>query len=192
MANIRNIELKAQKVAEVSEKLQKARSVVLFDYRGLTVSEVTNLRNEMRNAGVEYVVHKNGIVRRAAAAAGIDEAVNGYLKGPNAFAFGYEDMIVPAKILKDFIKKTRKCEIKGGIVEGKVESAEFINALADMPSRETLIARLLGSMMSPISGLAIALDRIADKLEQEGPAAAAAAPATAAEQPVEAAEQPAE
>ena len=165
MSNIKNIEMKATKVAEVQEKVQKAKSVVLFDYRGLTVEEVTNLRNEMRAANIEYVVLKNGIMSRACEAAGIDSSISEMLKGPSAFAFGYEDAVAPAKILKDFIKKVKKCEIKGGIVEGNVESAATMTAIADLPPREVLIARLLGSMMSPISGLAIVLDQIAKKME---------------------------
>lgn len=164
MANIQNIELKAAKVAQVQEKLQRAKSVILFDYRGLTVAEATNLRAEMRSAGVEYVVLKNGIVERAAQALGLDETISEMLKGPSAFAFGYEDAVIPARILKDFIKKSKKCAIKGGIVESKVQSAEAVNQLADLPSREVLIARLLGSMMAPISGLAVVLDQISKKL----------------------------
>lgn len=174
MANIQNIQAKAAKVAEVQEKIQKAKSVILFDYRGLTVEEVTNLRSEMRKANIEYLVIKNGIVERAVDALGMDDAIKAMLKGPSAFAFGYEDVVAPAKILKDYIKKVKKCEIKGGIVEMKVESAQAINAIADLPSREVLIARLLGSMMSPISGLAVVLDQIAKKMEQ-GPIAAQAA-----------------
>ncbi len=173
MANIQNIEMKAAKVAEIQEKLQRAKSVIMFDYRGLTVEEVTNLRTEMRKSGIDYIVLKNGIVERAADAAGIDASVKALLKGPNAFAFGYEDAVAPAKILKDFVKKAKKCAIKGGIVEGKVEDEKTINAIADLPSREVLIARLLGSMMSPISGLAIVLDQIAKKMggAAEAPAA---------------------
>lgn len=192
MANALIIEQKAAKVAEVQEKIKKAKSVIIYDYRGLTVEEVTGLRNEMRKAGVEYLVLKNGIVERAAKAAGVDESVNEMLKGPSAFAFGYEDAVAPAKILKEYIRKTKKCALKGGIVEGKVEGAETINAIADLPSREVLIARLLGSMMSPISGLAIVLDQIAKKLEAEGPAAPAAeAPEAAPEAPEAAPEAPA-
>lgn len=186
MANAKNIELKAARVAAVQEKIEKAKSVVLFDYRGLTVAEADGLRNEMRKAEVEYVVLKNGIVSRAMEAAGIDSAIQEQLKGPSAFAFGYEDAVLPAKVLKDYVKKVKKCEIKGGVIEGKVEDAAFVNALADLPSREVLIARMLGSMLSPISGLAIVLDQIAKKIEAEGPiAAVAAAPAGAA--PAEAA-----
>lgn len=163
MANIKNIEMKAQQVAEVQEKLQKSQGVVVFDYRGLTVSEVTELRNEMRKQGVEYLVLKNAIVERAAEAIGLDDSFQSYLKGPSAFAFGYEDAVAPAKILKDSIKKYKKCEIKGGIINGIVSDAAAMNTLADLPPREVLIARLLGSMMSPISGLAIALDQVAKK-----------------------------
>ena len=108
MANIKIIEMKATQVAEVAEKLKKAQSVVFFDYRGLTVEEVTNLRSEMRKAGVEYVVLKNTIVERAARENGTDESVNEMLKGPSAFAFGYNDAVAPAKIIKDAIKKYKK------------------------------------------------------------------------------------
>ncbi|HWQ57533.1 MAG TPA: 50S ribosomal protein L10 [Clostridia bacterium] len=171
MANSKNIEMKAQQVEEIREKIEKAQSMVVFDYRGLTVEEVTALRKDMRGAGVEYVVLKNGLVERAAAAAGIDAAIGTHLKGPSAFAFGYDDPAAPARILRDAVKKFKKCEIKGGLISGAVSDAAMMETLADLPSREQLIARLLGSMMSPISGLAIALDQIAKKRGE--PAAAA-------------------
>lgn len=171
MANSKNIEMKAQQVEEIREKIEKAQSMVVFDYRGLTVEEVTALRKDMRGAGVEYVVLKNGLVERAAAAAGIDAAIGTHLKGPSAFAFGYDDPAAPARILRDAVKKFKKCEIKGGLISGTVSDAATMETLADLPSREQLIARLLGSMMSPISGLAIALDQIAKKRGE--PAAAA-------------------
>lgn len=164
MANAKNIEMKAAQVAEIAEKLQKASSVVVFDYRTITVSEATALRNEARKNNVEYLVLKNHIVKRACEAANIDSKIEEMLHGTNAFAFGYEDAVTPAKILKEFAKKAKKCEIKGGIIEGSVMNANDVNAIADLPSREVLIARLLGSMMSPISGLAIVLDQIAKKL----------------------------
>ena len=163
MANMKNIEMKAAQVQEIQDKIQRASSVVAFDYRGLTVEEVTQLRNNMRKAGVEYIVLKNHIVGRACDAAGIDASIHDVLHGPSAFAFGYEDAVTPAKLLKEFVKKAKKCEIKGGIVEGAVTSAKDLDAIADLPSREVLIAHLLGSMMSPISGLAIVLDQIAKK-----------------------------
>lgn len=163
MANAQNIAAKAEQVSEVVEKIRKASSFVVFDYRGMTVAEVTDLRNEMRKANCEYVVLKNHIVSRACKEAGIDAGIEEMLKGPSAFAFGYEDAVAPAKILKTAVKKLKKCELKGGVVEGAVTNAKDLDAIADLPSREVLIARLLGSMMSPISGLAIVLDQIAKK-----------------------------
>jgi large subunit ribosomal protein L10 len=170
MANAKILESKAARVAEVAEMINKAKSVILFDYRGLTVAEVTELRNEMCKENVEYVVLKNHCVKRACEEAGIDASIDTMLHGPNAFAFGHEDAVAPARVLKNFVKKVKKCEVKGGIVEGKVTSAAEVDAIADLPSREVLIARLLGSMMSPISGLAIVLDQIA---KQKDPGAAA-------------------
>ena len=165
MANIQNIQAKAAQVEEVTSKIRAAQSLVVFDYRGLNAEEVTNLRSDMRKAGVEYVVLKNGIVERAAKAAGIEESFCELLKGPSAFAFGVEDAVAPAKVLKEAIKKYKKCEIKGGLINGVVTDAAGMNTLADLPSREVLLARMLGSMLSPISGLAIVLDQIAKKGE---------------------------
>ncbi len=165
MANVQNIERKAEHVNAVSEKVKKAQSIVFFDYRGITVSEDTALRAEMRKSGVEYVVIKNHIMSRACDAAGIDHKIAEILKGPNAFAFGYDDIAAPARILKGFVKKSKKCEIKGGIIEGNVLDAKQIDSIADMPSREVLIARMLGAMMSPISKFVIVLDQIAKKQE---------------------------
>ncbi|MBR2155444.1 MAG: 50S ribosomal protein L10 [Clostridia bacterium] len=165
MANIQNIQAKAAQVEEVTSKIQAAQSLVVFDYRGLNAEEVTNLRSDMRKAGVEYVVLKNGIVERAAKAAGIEESFCELLKGPSAFAFGVEDAVAPAKVLKEAIKKYKKCEIKGGLINGVVTDAAGMNTLADLPSREVLLARMLGSMLSPVSGLAIVLDQIAKKGE---------------------------
>ncbi len=167
MANALNIAAKAAQVDEIAQKIQKASSVVVFDYRGLTVAEVTDLRNEMRSAGLDYLVIKNHIMERACKASGIDESISEMLKGPNAFAFGYDDAVTPARILKNFVKKVKKCEIVGGIIEGTVTDAKKVDAIADLPSREVLIARLLGSMMSPISGLAIVLDQIAKKQSEQ-------------------------
>ena len=167
MANANIIAMKAQKVDEVREKIEKAQSIIMFDYRGLTVSEVTELRSNMRKAGVEYVVLKNSIVERAAKAANIDDSVLEMLKGPSAFAFGYDDAVAPAKILKEAIKKYKKCSLKGGIVDGAVMSAADVEKLADLPSREQLLSRMLGSLLSPISGLACVLDQIAKKKAAE-------------------------
>lgn len=167
MANIANIAKKAATVAEIKEKLEKAQSVVIVDYRGLTVAEVTELRNTMRKAGVHYEVLKNSLVERAAKEADLlNDQLAQMLKGPSAFAFGYDDVVAPAKALKDCIKKFKKCEIKGGLIEGKVSGAKTMDALADLPPRDVLIARILGSMKAPITGLAIALNQIKGKLEE--------------------------
>lgn len=165
--------MKEQHVQEICDRLKKAQSVVMFDYRGLTVEEDTNLRNEMRKNGIEYVVLKNSMVERACRELGVDEKVHEMLKGPSAFAFGYDDPVAPAKVLKDFVKKVKKCTVKGGLVDNAVTDPAGIDALADLPSREVLIARMLGSMMSPVTGLAIALDQLAKKLggNAEAPAA---------------------
>lgn len=163
MANASIIAQKEQLVKEIADKLKRAQSVIVFDYRGLTVAEVTALRAEMRKAGNEYIVVKNSMVERACDEIGIDASVKAMLKGPSAFAIGYEDAVSPAKVLKETVKKLKKCEIKGGIVNGKVSDAAAIDALAELPPKEVLIARMLGSMMSPISGLAIVLDQIAKK-----------------------------
>ena len=173
MANIQVIEMKAKQVSEVADKLKRAQSVVFFDYRGLTVEEVTALRADMRKAGVEYIVIKNSMVERAASEAGIDESVVAMLKGPYAFAFGYDDPVAPAKIIKEAIKKFKKCEVKGGIINGTVSSAADIDKLADLPSREVLLARLLGSMMSPVASFVRVINAI--KESKDTPTAEAAA-----------------
>lgn len=177
MANASIIAMKEQHVKEIVDRLNKAQSVIMIDYRGLTVAEDTALRVEMRKAGVEYLVLKNTMVERACEEADVHADVKSMLKGPSAFAFGYEDPVAPAKIIKDFIKKTKKCAIKGGIVDNRITDAKGIEALADLPSREVLIARMLGSMLSPVTGLAIALDQLAKKLGggEEAPAAEAQA-----------------
>ena len=163
MANVQNVERKAEQVASVAEKIKKAQSIVVFDYRGISVAEDTELRAEMRKAGVEYAVIKNHIMERACEANGIDAKEAALLKGPSAFAFGYDDVAAPARILKAFIKKAKKCELKGGFVEKDILNATQVEAIADLPSREVMIARMLGSMMSPISKFAIALNEIAKK-----------------------------
>ena len=163
MANVQNVERKAEQVASVAEKIKKAQSIVVFDYRGISVAEDTELRAEMRKAGVEYAVIKNHIMERACEASGIDAKEASVLKGPSAFAFGYDDVAAPARILKAFVKKAKKCELKGGFVEKSILNASQVEAIADLPSREVMIARMLGSMMSPISKFAIAINEIAKK-----------------------------
>lgn len=179
MANQANIAAKAAKVSEVQEMIQNSAAVVVVDYRGFNVEQVTELRRNMREANVEYVVLKNGIVERAAKAAELDEQFIDMLKGPSAFAFGKDDPAAPARILRDFIKKTKIGTLKGGVVDGRFTDAKQLEAIADLPPREVLIARLLGSMKAPISKLAIALNAIKEKMENGEPLTAAASEAPA-------------
>lgn len=139
-------------VADIQQKIEKAQSAVFIDYRGLSVEEVTDLRNKFRAAGVEYRVLKNTMIHRAAEKLEM-EGLYPYLAGPTAVAFGYEDPVAPAKIISDFIKAKKKTEIKCGILEGKVVDNTAIQALADLPPREVLLAQVLGGMNVPISGL---------------------------------------
>jgi len=158
----KNLEIKKQVVAEIKEKLEQAQSVVFYDYRGLTVEQVTKLRNECRKAGVEYVVYKNNLIGLAAKEAGI-EGLDDYLKGPTAVAFGMTDAVAPAKIISAFVKEVKKTEVKGGILSGNVIDVAGVENLASMPSREVLIARIMGSMMSSVSKFVYCLEAIRKK-----------------------------
>ena len=157
----KNRELKEAKVAEIKEKLEKSKSVVLAKYQGLTVEEDTTLRKNLREAGVEYKVYKNTLVILAAKELGLDGIVE-YLEGPVSVAFGYEDVTVAARVLNDFAKDHKKLELKAGIVEGEIYDQAKISQLATIPSKEVLIAKLLGSIKSPISSFARVLSAIAD------------------------------
>lgn len=156
-----NRTLKEAKVAEIKEKLEKATSVVLSQYQGLTVEEDTVLRKNLREAGVEYKVYKNTLVTLAAKELGLEGIVE-YLEGPVAIAFGYEDVTVAARVLNDFAKDHKKLELKAGIVEGEVYDTNKIKQLATIPSKEVLIAKLLGSIKSPISSFARVINAIAE------------------------------
>ena len=156
-----NRTLKEAKVAEIKEKLEKATSVVLSKYQGLTVEEDTVLRKNLREAGVEYKVYKNTLVTLAAKELGLEGIVE-YLEGPVAIAFGYEDVTVAARVLNDFAKDHKKLELKAGIVEGEVYDTDKIKQLATIPSKEVLIAKLLGSIKSPIASFARVINAIAE------------------------------
>lgn len=157
----KNRQLKEAKVAEIKEKLEKSKAIVLSEYQGLTVEEDTVLRKSLREAGVEYKVYKNTLVTLAAKELGLDGIVE-YLEGPVSIAFGYEDVTVPARVLNDFAKDHKKLELKAGIVDGEIYDADKIKQLATIPSKEVLIAKLLGSIKSPISSFARVISAIAD------------------------------
>jgi len=172
------LEEKKQIVAEITDKVNKAQGIVLVDYRGLKVEELTELRRNYREAGVDYKVYKNTMMRFAFEEAGFEE-FNQYLTGPNAIAFGFEDPVQAAKITDEFAKKHDKLEIKAGIVDGKIIDVEEVKNLASLPSKEVLIAQALGGLNAPISGFAnvlqgtirnlvYALDAVREKQEAQG------------------------
>lgn len=156
------VELKKPVVEEISAKITDAQAVVLVDHRGLTVEEDTILRKQLREAGVSYKVYKNTMMNFAFK--GTDcEGLSKYLEGPSAMAVSATDATAPARVLCKFAKNAPALEIKGGVVDGVVYDAKGIAQLADIPSKEELLSRLLGSMKSPISNLARVLNQIAEK-----------------------------
>ncbi|MBQ6348993.1 MAG: 50S ribosomal protein L10 [Clostridia bacterium] len=158
----KNIEAKKGVVADIRQKFEKAQSAVLVDYRGLNVAEDTELRNLLRKAGVEYAVLKNTMINLAVKDMGIDE-IKTHLEGPTAVAFGMEDAVAPAKVLSDFMKKTKKMAVKCGVVDGAYIDDKGVGALANTPSREVLIARIMGSMMSSVSKFVYCVEAIRKK-----------------------------
>ncbi len=157
----KNLEVKEQAVSEIKEKLEKATSLVLVDYKGINVEAVTELRKRCREAGVDYKVYKNTLFKRAAAAANV-EGLDSYLEGTVAVAFGYGDVVAPAKTMNQFVKDFPKTTIavKGGLVEGKVMDEKSIKALGDLPSRDVLLSMLLSGLTGNLRNLAYALDQI--------------------------------
>ena len=163
------VELKQPIVQEISENIKDAQSLVVVDYRGLTVAQDTELRKALREAGVTYKVYKNTLVKRAIAGTAF-ESLSDSLEGPNAFAISTTDATAPARVLAEFAKKAPKLEIKAGVVEGTFYDENGMKAIADIPSREVLLGRLLGSMQSPITNFARVIKQIAEK-DGEGAAA---------------------
>lgn len=170
-----NEAIKAQKaaiVAEISEQIKDADSIVVVDYRGLTVAEDTKLRKALREEGVVYKVYKNTFI--TSAIKGTDfEGIAPYLEGPTAIAIGKEDATAPARVIAKFAKDAKALEIKGGVVEGNVYDVKGIEKIATIPSRDQLISKLLGSLQSPITNFA----RVMNQLAEKGGAQACAAPA---------------
>ena len=156
------VELKQPIVAEIAEVIKDAQSVVLVDYRGLTVEEDTALRKQLREAGVNYKVYKNTLMNFAFK--GTDfESLAPYLNGPSAIAVSTEDATAPARVLAEFAKKAKNLEIKAGVVEGTLYDVKGMQAVAEIPSRDVLISRLLGSLQSPITNFARVIKQIAEK-----------------------------
>ena len=179
------VELKQPIVAEISEAIKEAQSVVLVDYRGLTVEQDTNLRKQLREAGVTYKVYKNTMMNFAFK--GTDfEALAPYLEGPSAVAISTTDATAPARILAKFAKDAKALEIKAGVVEGTVYDTAGMQAVAQIPSREELISKLLGSLQSPITNFARVMNQLAEKGGASACEAPAAEAAPAEEAPAEA------
>jgi len=156
------VEIKAPIVDEIKANAEKASSAVLVDYRGLTVEQDTRLRKALREAGVVYKVYKNTYMKRAFE--GTDFAqLDDTLEGPSAIAFGIDDATAPARILSQFAKEAPALEIKAGVVEGTFYDAKGMQAIANIPSRDVLISKLLGSLQSPITNMARVLKQIAEK-----------------------------
>lgn len=151
-------------VDAIATKLRESKSTVLVDYRGLDVAQVTELRKQLRDSGVEFKVYKNTLARRATQETEMTD-LDQYLVGPTAIAFSPEDVVAPAKILSDFAKKNEALEIKAGIVEGKVVDVTEIKALADLPSREGLLSMVLSVLQAPIRNFALATKAVADQKE---------------------------
>ena len=156
------VELKQPIVQEISEAINGAQSVVVVDYRGLTVEQDTQLRKQLREAGVVYKVYKNTLVSRAVEGTEF-ESLREVLEGPSAFAISLNDATAPARILAEFAKKAPKLEIKAGVVEGTYYDAKGMEAISAIPNREVLLSRLLGSMQSPIANFARVIKQIAEK-----------------------------
>lgn len=162
----KNREIKEAKVSEIREKMEKAQGIIFAKYQGLTVEEDTELRKTLREAGVEYKVYKNTLTTLAAKELGFDGIVDA-LEGPLSVAFGNEDPTVPAKVLNDFAKNHKKLELVAGIVQGEIFDEAKVKQLATIPSREVLIAKLLGSFKAPLSNLAYLLNAIKEQKETE-------------------------
>lgn len=160
------IEMKSQIVTEIADKFKGSVSAVVVDYRGLTVAQVTELRKQLREAGVEFKVYKNTLTRRAVEIAELTD-LNDSLTGPNAIAFSANDAVAPAKIINDFAKKNDKLEIKAGVIEGQVVDANGVKTIAELPSREGLLSMLLSVLQAPIRNFALATKAVADQKEEQ-------------------------
>ena len=184
---------KAAIVAEISEQIKDAGSIVVVDYRGLTVAQDTALRKAFREEGVTYKVYKNTFITSAIKGTEF-ESIGTYLEGPTAIAIGRADATAPARVLGKFVKEADKLEIKGGVVEGTLYDAKGITAIASIPSRDELISKLLGSLQSPITNFARVMNQLAEKGGASATAAAEAPAEVKEEAPVEEAkaEAPAE
>ena len=176
MASEKILNQKKEEVSKLAAEMKEAKIILLTDYRGINVTDVTNLRTDLRNVNAKYTVIKNNITRRALAEAGI-EGLEDKLVGPTAVIMSNEDYLEPAKAIYKFSKDNDYYKIKGGVIEGKVMTAEEIITLAKLPSRETLLSMLAGALLGNIAKVAVALDQV--RIKKEAGAESAEAPAEA-------------
>lgn len=160
------IERKKSVVQEITDRFEESQTAVIVNYRGLDVAEVTELRKQLREAGVDYKVYKNSMSRRATVNVKLEE-LNETLVGPTAIAFSKDDVVAPAKIIHNFAKKHEALEIKGGVIEGEVASIEQLQELAKLPNYEGLVSMLLSVLQAPIRNLAYATKAISEQKEEQ-------------------------
>ena len=176
MASEKILNQKKEEVSKLAAEMKEAKIILLTDYRGINVADVTNLRTDLRNVNAKYAVIKNNITKRALAECGI-EGLEDKLVGPTAVIMSNEDYLEPAKAIYNFTKNNDYYKIKGGVIEGKVMTAEEIITLAKLPSRETLLSMLAGALLGNISKVAVALDQV--RIKKEAGAESVEAPAEA-------------
>lgn len=159
MASEKALQQKEELVKALAERMKSAKVIILTDYRGINVEDVTKLRSDLRNANAEYKVIKNNIIKRALDMNG-ESALDDLLVGPTAVLMGDEDYLEPSKVIYNFAKDNDFYKIKGGIIDGKVMTAEEIITLAKLPSKQELLSKLAGCLLANISKLAVALDQV--------------------------------
>lgn len=161
----RVLEQKKQQVSEISAQLQESKSTVIVDYRGLNVTEMNDLRQQLREAGVDFKVYKNTMLRRATAEVGLTD-LDEQLVGPTAVAFGGEEVVAPAKVINNFAQEHEALEIKTGVIEGQVADLAQIKDLAQLPSREGLLSMLCNVLQAPVRNFALGVQAVADQKEE--------------------------
>ena len=176
MASEKILNQKKEEVSKLAAEMKEAKIILLTDYRGINVADVTNLRTDLRNVNAKYAVIKNNITKRALAECGI-EGLEDELVGPTAVIMSNEDYLEPAKAIYKFSKDNDYYKIKGGVIESKVMTAEEIITLAKLPSRDTLLSMLAGALLGNISKVAVALDQV--RIKKEAGAESVEAPAEA-------------
>ena len=165
MPNSKVLAKKQSEVEVYKEKFEKSKLVILADYRGISVGDVTKIRSDLRKSNTEYKVAKNSILQFAAKGANLEE-LTGLLEGPTAIAFSYEDYVGPAKVIYDYAKGSEFYKIKGGVMDGKIISVEEIERLAKLPSKEMLLTQLATVLLANIRNLAVVLNQVKEKQEE--------------------------